>query len=44
MPPVEIIAIEVLGETVCHIDTEAIDATIAPKREDVAEECVDLGA
>ena len=44
MPPVEVIAVEILGETVCHINAKAIDASIAPKRQDVAKERVNLGA
>ena len=44
MPLVEIIAVEILGETVCHINAKAINASIAPKRQDVAKERANLGA
>ena len=37
MPPVEVIAVEILGETLRHINAKAIDASIAPKRQDVAK-------
>ena len=43
MPPVEVIAVEILGETVRHINAKAIDASIAPKRQDVAKERMNLG-
>ena len=44
MPPVEVIAVEILGKTVRHINAKAIDASIAPKCQDVAKERVNLGA
>ena len=36
--------VEVLGETVRHINAKAINASIAPKRQDVAKERMNLGA
>ena len=44
MPPVEVIAVEILGETLRHINAKAVDASIAPKRQDVAKERMNLGA
>ena len=44
MPPVEVIAVEILGETLRHINAKAVDASIAPKRQDVAKERVNLRA
>ena len=44
MQPVEVIAVEVLGETVRHINAKAFNDSIAPKRQDVAKERMNLGA
>ena len=41
---VQIIAVEILGETLRHINAKAVDASIAPKRQDVAKERVNLRA
>ena len=43
MPPVEVIAVEIVGKTMRHINAKAIDASIISKCQDVAKERVNLG-